>query len=413
LKLVRLSSIYPAYQEQFYKKHPGLEDQNCTQQEEALFYDAFVQTDFWRDALAPLGYDFSEVIANVEPLQRAWARENGYEHPGGDWLLRLAAKRLEDLQPDILFVNDYITFTRSWIKELRFRCPSIRLVLGWCGAPFPDADVFKGYDLVLSCVPELVEKFRDMGHEAQHLNHAFEPGILERIDVADENSFDFTFVGQVHRQAGFHLEREKLLLHLVDRTPLEIFSMTHNVRAARYLKGCAWKGIQAIYDGMKLFGVPENLLGRIPVISRGPRYRDYPLQPVHPMLRRHLQPPVFGLEMFQTLYNSSVTFNSHLNISTHSASNMRMFEATGVGSCLLTEHMDRMVELFEPDKEVVTYRSSAECAEKALYLLDNEAERAAIARAGQDRTLRDHNFTIRAHELDKIIQKWLKNNQEG
>jgi spore maturation protein CgeB len=92
---------------------------------------------------------------------------------------------------------------------------------------------------------------------------------------------------------------------------------------------------------------------------------------------------------------------------------MRMFEATGVGSCLLTEHMDRMAELFEPDKEVVTYKSAEECVEKALYLLDNRAERAAIARAGQDKTLRDHNFTVRAHELDEFIQKWLKKSQVG
>ena len=408
MKLVRLSTVYPAYHKQFYMNRPGLQYQTCTQQEEALFYDAFVPTDFWKEALAPLGYDVSEIIANVEPLQRAWASEQGYEQPGRGWLHQLAAKRIEDLRPDILFINNYVTFNRRWIEELRSRCPSIRLVLGWCGAPFPDADVFKGYDLVLSCVPELVEKFLDMGHESRHLNHAFDHRVLEKINRASNNIFDFTFIGQVHRQTGFHLEREKLLLHLVDRTPLEIFSMTHNVRAGRYLKAFGWKGIQSAYQGMRLLGFSEELLERVPIISRGPRYRDYPFLPVHPGLKGHLGPPVFGLDMFQVLFDSSLTLNSHLNISIHSASNLRMFEATGIGSCLLTDHMDRISRLFEPDQEVVTYKSADECAEKALYLLDNSSVRAAIAQAGQIRTLRDHNFTARAHELDGIIREQLK-----
>jgi spore maturation protein CgeB len=407
LKLVRLSTVYPVYKKQFYERRPGLEDKTCAQQEEALFYDAFGWADFWKEALEPLGYEVEEVVANAEPVQRAWAKERGLEHLGKDWLHQIAVKRIEDFQPDILFINDYLTFNRSWIEGMRSRCPSIRLVLGWCGAPFPDPDVFRGYDLVLSCVPELVEKFRDMGHEARHLNHAFDSRVLDKIDTENDDSFDFTFVGQVHRQAGFHLEREELLLHLVDKTPLEIFSMSHHVPTGRYLRAFAWKGIQSVHQSMKILGFSDGFLERIPVISRGPQYRDYPFLPIHPGLRGHLRPPVFGLGMFQTLRDSAVTFNSHLSISTHSASNMRMFETTGVGSCLLTDHMDQMAKLFEPGKEVVTYSSPEECVEKALYLLENRNESAAIARSGQERTLADHTFHNRAPELDAFIRQGL------
>ena len=409
MKLVRLSTVYPVYQKQFYKKNPGLEEKSCSEQEQILHYDSFVSTEFWKEALRPLGYDFSEVLANVEPLQRAWAREQGYRQPGKDGLFGLAAKRIEDLRPDILFVNDYVTFSRTWIEELRSRCPSIRLVMGWCGAPFTDPDVFKAYDLVLSCVPELVEKFVEMGHEARHLNHAFDPRVLERLKAGTTVAYPFTFVGQVHRQAGFHLEREKLLLHLLaSRSPLKIFSMTRSVPPGRYLKGCAWKGVQWTYQGMRSLGVSGGFLDRIPVLSRGPRYRDYPIVPIHPRLLRHLAPPVFGLDMFQVLHDSSVTLNSHLNISVHSASNLRMFEATGVGTCLLADHKDRMSELFEPDREVVTYRSAEECVEKARYLLEKPEERESIARAGQARTLRDHNYEARATQLDGIMRSCLK-----
>ena len=36
-----------------------------------------------------------------------------------------------------------------------------------------------------------------------------------------------------------------------------------------------------------------------------------------------------------------------------SAGNIRMFEITGVGSCLLTENFNNIPQLFDIDKEVV------------------------------------------------------------
>jgi spore maturation protein CgeB len=85
---------------------------------------------------------------------------------------------------------------------------------------------------------------------------------------------------------------------------------------------------------------------------------------------------------------------------------MRLFEATGVGACLLTDWKENLARLFEPDKEVLTYNSAAECVEKVKYILEHEAERRAIAAAGQRRTLREHNFDNRAMQIDEIIRKY-------
>ncbi len=83
---------------------------------------------------------------------------------------------------------------------------------------------------------------------------------------------------------------------------------------------------------------------------------------------------------------------------------MRLFEATGVGSCLLTDWKNNLSDLFEPDAEVVAYRNAEECIEKAEYLLRHEGERQKIAAAGQCRTLRDHTFARRAEQLDQLIR---------
>ncbi|MFO0210108.1 MAG: glycosyltransferase, partial [Pseudanabaena sp.] len=89
-------------------------------------------------------------------------------------------------------------------------------------------------------------------------------------------------------------------------------------------------------------------------------------------------------------------------------SNMRLFETTGVGSCLITDWKQNINDLFEPDREVVTYRSSSECIEKVKWLLSNPLEAEKIAKAGQHRTLKDHTFDIRSVQLDLIIQEALK-----
>ncbi|HYG80937.1 MAG TPA: glycosyltransferase, partial [Pyrinomonadaceae bacterium] len=101
---------------------------------------------------------------------------------------------------------------------------------------------------------------------------------------------------------------------------------------------------------------------------------------------------------------SRVVLNTHIDISTTSASNMRLFEVTGVGSCLLTDWKPNIGDLFEPDSEVITYRGAEECIEKVDYLLSHESERRAIAAAGQRRTLRDHTLARRAEQLDAIIR---------
>jgi spore maturation protein CgeB len=408
MKLVRLTTAYPVYLQQFYADRPGLEDSPMNVQQQILMEDAFYWADFWKVSLEPLGYDVVELVANAKPIQRAWAIENGVMYQDKDWMLTLATKRIQTEKPEILFIVDYTNFSRAWIEELRSSCPSIRVVIGWCAAPFNDPEVFKAYDLVLSCDPELVSQYRSMGHESHHVNNAFDPRILERINDKGKDSYDFTFVGQINRQARFHLEREKLLLHLVEHTPLIIFSIRRSVRGpGRYLKGIIRERIQSAYDSMNRLGIPTDILDQIPIISRGPYYGKRPLLPFHPQLKKHIRSPLFGMKMFQTLYDSKVSFNNHINISKRFASNLRMFEATGVGSCLLTDQKERIADLFEPDSEVVTYRSAEECAEKALYLLENPSQRISIAKAGQARTLRDHNFNIRAQQLDEIICQFI------
>jgi hypothetical protein len=172
------------------------------------------------------------------------------------------------------------------------------------------------------------------------------------------------------------------------------------------LRQCAYDVVHVVNRA----GVSDTTLEALPVAGKVRQWKARPeLAPrLDPRILSRANPPLFGLEMFQQLQRSKVSLNTHIDISATHASNMRLYEATGVGSCLLTDSKSNLGELFEPDSEVVAYNNWEECVEKLNYLLAHDDARRSIAEAGQRRTLKDHSFDNRAARLDHIIQTALK-----
>ena len=110
--------------------------------------------------------------------------------------------------------------------------------------------------------------------------------------------------------------------------------------------------------------------------------------------------------MFQILHRSKITLNHHGDVAPY-ANNMRLYEATGVGALLITDWKENLHKMFEPGKEVVAYRNPEECVELIQYYLEHDEERKSIARAGQQRTLREHTYYKRTQELLEIVQRHL------
>lgn len=408
MRLQKISSYYLAYLKRFYTERPKLAAEPYSVQHAALMNDCIGISNFWTEALGQLGFETDEIIANAEPLQKCWAEENGATVNEDNWLLEIVRAQVKAFRPEVLIVADYVTFSAEFIRSLRAECSSIRLVIGWCSAPYKDASVFHGFDLILSCIPEMVAHFRQMGHRCFHLNHAFAPAILEKIDTRAEASIAFSFLGSIVKRDDYHNERERLLLALIQKTPLEIWSDISQLSLAE--RGGA-VARQVAYDAVQMarrVGVPQGLLKGVPFVQRVAGWETRPGQPeeVDERIVRRAHPPVFGLQMYQQLQQSKVTLNTHIDISPRCASNMRLYEATGVGACLLTDWKENLSELFEPEIEVVSYRSTEECIEKARYLLEHEDERKAIAAAGQRRTLRDHTYAHRAEQISAFIHEY-------
>lgn len=410
MRLLRLTSAYPAYMRSFYRRHGALRRQPYARQLEEMNADAFGWADFWEHALAPLGYSVWDITANAEPMQRSWAREQGVA-PGKDrWLTEIAFAQVVHYAPDVLFMDDYSNFPENWIREVRAACPSIRLVLGWCGAPYVDDSVFRAYDIVLSCIPELVREFRDKGHRAFQLHHAFDPRIAARMPKT-ERDIDLSFVGQLSVDREAHHTRLEILARLSKDVSIRI----HSPQASRlfdlYNGILPWviKDLVRIpwYHAFWLLRRAGAPVEDIPYFRKALKWTRPQVRPIQRSPIAGMRPGVFGMDMFRLLHRSKLTFNSHIDLSRNSASNMRLFEATGCGACLVTDWKQNLAELFEPDVEVVTYRSAEECVDKVKWLLDQPGERAKIAAAGAKRTLGQHTYAHRAPLLDSIIRQHL------
>ena len=79
---------------------------------------------------------------------------------------------------------------------------------------------------------------------------------------------------------------------------------------------------------------------------------------------------------------------------------MRVFEGAAAGALVLTDAVaNGLDELFEIGKEIVVYQDEADLLRLIDHYLANEEERAAIAAAGQRRTLAEHTY---AHRVEQV-----------
>ncbi|MBI4351144.1 MAG: glycosyltransferase [Elusimicrobia bacterium] len=137
--------------------------------------------------------------------------------------------------------------------------------------------------------------------------------------------------------------------------------------------------------------------------------RDIPASsPLRPLLAGR---EAWGEELAKVYSGAKIVLNIH----SHGKSdpNMRVFEATACGAFLLTEERRVLKDFFEPGRELVCYKDAAELKALALYYLENEKERAAIAGRGQGRAYREHTYVHRMRELLAYVEEFSGLNTTG
>jgi hypothetical protein len=364
MRFLLLDTDYPDFLGQLYGQRPELWDAPLVEQERARLDTLYGVADFYVSALRELGHEARELSANNSAAQLAWAREHGariarpwglvdrlrkrYFHWPLSWSETVLIQQIEDFAPDVILNRCITTLTAPFWR--RAKGARRFLLVGQHASPLPAKIDLTPYDLLVSSLPNLVETFRAAGRTSAYLPLGFGPAVLERLPAAPVQH-EVSFVGSI---SSVHTNRVRWLERLCRELPVKVWG----------------QGAEAL-----------------PWSS--------PIRAAH-------QGPAFGREMYRVLQTSRITLNNHIDMAGRFANNMRLYEATGTGALLVTEAKENLHELFRPGEEVVTYRDTDECIERVRYYLTHEPERAAIAAAGQRRTLTEHTYRAR---MERFVER--------
>jgi spore maturation protein CgeB len=391
MRILVLNADYPRFLAWLYRRQPGLENASYAVQMAERNASLFGVADFYSRNFAASGHPAAEIHVNNPWLQSAWARAHGMaveppdpvggvgQHALPAWLqravkpfkplLRPLARRIgfsprleaqgekillaqiEDFRPDLVLNQDVFHVDVGLMRRIRGLGHPI--LIGQVGIAPSRGEDWGVYDLMISQLPTVVRSFRAMGVRAEVCHLAFEPAILDALPAAPAADIDVSFVGTVSVD---HQQRIALLEAVAER-----------------------------YD-LKLWGNRPQFLPRS--------------SPLH----RCFQSEVWGTDMYRVLQRSRITLNSHIDMAGPEAGNMRLFEATGVGAFLLTDFKDNLDTLFVPDREVAVWRSIDDCLKVIGRYIGDDDGRAAVARAGQARTMAEHTYRHRTSQILGFVE---------
>jgi len=358
MKFLILDTYYPWFISDFYKRNA----------EGDIIQELFGACNFYSRNLAHLGHWAKEIIVNDEHRQKKWALNHGYSigkptdkllpylpyirgliRPS--WVYEALELQIDHYQPDVLYFQDLSFLPVEFVSHLKSK---VRFIVGQIACPLPPDKYFMPFDLIVSSLPNIVAHINKLGIPASYLALAFEPSILKHLKKLPLQ-YDAVHIGGY---GPIHQERNVILEAVARQVPIDFWGY-----------------------GIKF------------------------LSPDSPILKSfHNQ--AWGKTMYEILSNSKITMTKHItSVADGYANNMTLFEATGCGTLLITDFKKNLPDLFVPNKEVVTYKTSDELATKIKFYLSHDSSRKKVAAAGQRRTLSDHNYLKRMSQLLEILNK--------
>lgn len=370
-RLLEITVQYDQYLREFYTLHKDFDKWSYDELYAALVEDAFAESDFIHRELNKMGIQSKAVFCNNRNLQKKW---KGFTKDMSYFDILLS--QIKDFKPDIILVSDVSQFSREETKMIRdCLAPKVIKLVGYHFTGLND--VFREhaplYDQIYTGSRAFVNSMNSYGLPAYLLRHAFAPSILEQVPACERKN-EICFLGSVIVSETIHNNRVQMFSQLIkEKIPYDFYGN--------------------IYGSLQ----ETNLSGD-----------DREMMDIAAEITKSVKPGAFGLKYYEIMNQYNVCLNLHaICAGSHGAGNMRMFEATGMGTCLLTDSRDENAELFNIDKEIVVYESFEDMVEKAGWLIDHPKEGKEIALAGQKRTLKDYTYRNKAECLNEYLQMLL------
>lgn len=357
MKFLQVATYYEDYLSDFYARNPETVLLPHHDQMAALTGDGFGALHIVAPHLAALGVDARLVVPNFFSAQKRWLAESRPGQPlDQNWRTAILRAQIEDFEPDVLYLTDPISYDAVFVRSLPRRP---RLVIGWRAAEIPARVDWSGFDLIISNNPACLNEALRRGARTAVFHRPGFPADLGRRYAGLVPKHDVVFLGQAGPQ---HTKRQQFLLALAE-----------NIQRLRPKTSLA----------LHLYRPPGYLLpAPLAALDQGARWGD---------------------AYYRTMARSRIVLNGTIDFALRVAGNMRLFEATGVGAFLLTEDHYNITDYFAPGREVAIFASPKEMLERIVHYLNHDAERRAIAAAGQDRCLSEHEMDLSVTTLLDLI----------
>lgn len=369
MRLLRISNFPEKYSSQIYAPSKFSQEDSYAKSLDNYFKQFISIGDAITYELNKLGsYEAVEVVMNHRLLQQKWAEENNFKY-SENWQIDILKQQIQAFKPEIIFVNS--TLIDYKLFQFLTEGINIKLSLSWDGYPYTSAEKNKGFGVVLTCVNSICKKYIDLGADARLLPFAFDDRILPWCNTSRDEVVNF--VGSL--SVG-HVYRRNSLIHL----------LKHHVDLKLYIDnisiGHQWLSKPMLREVLQR----KDLKGFIDI---------YYLQRYNLGVR-------FGLDMYRQMQSAWMTLNFHGD-DVPEAGNMRLFEATGLGTCLVTDYKPNLSDYFSFDDEIVVFRNNDELLEKVKYLEKNPSQLLEIGKKAQKRVMENYLWKHRVLLLDKII----------
>ena len=378
MKILFIDTLYPGLLERlgFFEKPRPIDSYSDLTSE--LESQNFGSSSLYRPGLESLGNSVEVVFANARKAQLAWPKHRlAGSNSTFSWRYWQALSRLPiigqvihtksektqilidqiaEYRPDVVYCLNINFLNNRLIKRIKSMGA---VVVGQIASPLPPVSFYKSYDHIFSAHPGQVKHFKNKGVSSSWLPLAFDSKQRALFDKTGwpERTRDVTFVGTF----GRHQRNTGPLLEAIAKEipGLQIFTLSNPKQLQRF-------GLTGFFRGK-----------------------------------------AWGSEMYKILAESKIVINRHGAVADGFSVNFRMFEATGMGALLVTEQGKNTSDLFEPGKEILTYRSAEDAVQVIKKALADFESYQSIALAGQHRTLTEHTYEKRSREIDDVLRQLL------
>ena len=449
LKILRICPSHT--NSEIFRLEGNLDQKTFAEQISILRKEGILLPGGWAAGMEAEDFEVFETIYDDLALQTQWCAEFiprmlTIAISGPAFFLETLKEQVRSFNPDIIFLYAHALIlvpqeSRNGLLSLLEKRP---LLLGYWGDELPQKmySLFDDLDFIFCSSSIYQKRFEDWaGIPAETIGNCFDDAI--EFQRPASKKYDFIFCGRTGYRLAQHVTRYSNLLHIAMKSNLRIWGYEWAELIApaktgreKVLSVLALSPLLMLKIGRRLSLIAEKFAGERPLFRKFSRVFDLAIQakwnvneflaakeqteeywqgeywydkkPFTKIFPRRVKPLLTkGSDYYRLLAESKLVLNLH-RVEDADIGNVRCYEVTGLGSCLVTDRGRELKEFFDIENDIVTFETPEECVEKVKYLLKHPEEIERIARNGQLKTLSHHLPKHRAAAIAKRIRVLLE-----